>query len=86
MVPFYIYIYINARSVDHLWQREVVGTVGVGKGNACVRLNLRKNRTFSLQNAGKAEGFCTVQRAHSTDTSVVGCLQGFSESGVDEEV
>ncbi|KAM7325432.1 hypothetical protein ACRRTK_015685 [Alexandromys fortis] len=37
-------------------------------------------------NAGKAEGFCAVQRAHSTDTSVAGCLQGFSESGVDEEV
>lgn len=31
MVP-YIYIYINARSVDHLWQREVVGTVGGGEG------------------------------------------------------
>jgi len=34
---------------------------------------------FVCSNARKAEGFCTVQRAHSTDPAVVSCLQGSFE-------
>lgn len=63
MVPIYIY---NARSVDHLWQRDVVGTVGVGKGNACVRLNLRKNHTWQLFFAECREGWRLLYSSKST--------------------